>query len=39
VSVPFVLGTPLADVPQDTAKFRGPDRVELPQPEPEFQFF
>ncbi|MFC7100205.1 CocE/NonD family hydrolase C-terminal non-catalytic domain-containing protein [Nonomuraea rubra] len=39
VSVPFVLGTPLADVPQDTAKFRGPERVELPQPEPEFQFF
>ncbi|MGP4098169.1 Xaa-Pro dipeptidyl-peptidase [Nonomuraea sp. KM90] len=39
VTVPFVLGTPLADVPQDKAKFRGPDRIELPAPEPEFQFF
>ncbi|MEQ4725471.1 Xaa-Pro dipeptidyl-peptidase [Nonomuraea sp. B19D2] len=39
VAVPFVLGTPLADVPKDAATFRGPDRVELPQPEPEFSFF
>ncbi|GAA1743489.1 Xaa-Pro dipeptidyl-peptidase [Nonomuraea bangladeshensis] len=39
VSVPFVLGTPLADVPQDKARFHGPDRVELPQPEEGFTFF
>ncbi|SDM55754.1 Xaa-Pro dipeptidyl-peptidase [Nonomuraea jiangxiensis] len=41
VTLPFVLGTPLAeaDVPQDAAKFRGPDRVELPEPEPGFHFF
>ncbi|GAA3259007.1 CocE/NonD family hydrolase C-terminal non-catalytic domain-containing protein [Nonomuraea helvata] len=39
VVVPFVLGTPLADVPKDTRTFRGPDRVELPRPEPEFSFF
>ncbi|MBF8187455.1 Xaa-Pro dipeptidyl-peptidase [Nonomuraea sp. K274] len=39
VVVPFVLGTPLTDVPKDKVKFHGPDRVELPQPETEFQFF
>ncbi|MEU6725392.1 Xaa-Pro dipeptidyl-peptidase [Nonomuraea wenchangensis] len=39
VAVPFVLGTPLADVPQDKARFHGPDRVELPQPEEGFTFF
>jgi X-Pro dipeptidyl-peptidase len=39
VVVPFVLGTPLADVPKDTATFRGPERLDLPQPEPEFTFF
>ncbi|MFI9835568.1 Xaa-Pro dipeptidyl-peptidase [Nonomuraea sp. NPDC051941] len=39
VVVPFVLGTPLADVPQDTTTFRGPDRVELPEPDREFSFF
>ncbi|MFG6191376.1 Xaa-Pro dipeptidyl-peptidase [Nonomuraea sp. JJY05] len=39
VVVPFVLGTPLADVPRDTNTFRGPDRVELPEPEPGFSFF
>ncbi|RVX43292.1 X-Pro dipeptidyl-peptidase [Nonomuraea polychroma] len=39
VVVPFALTTPLADVPQDKARFHGPDRIELPKPEPEFQFF
>ncbi|MCK2217650.1 Xaa-Pro dipeptidyl-peptidase [Actinomadura sp. ATCC 31491] len=39
VVVPFVLGTPLTDMPQDKARFHGPDRVELPQPEAKFQFF
>ncbi|MEU6779557.1 Xaa-Pro dipeptidyl-peptidase [Nonomuraea angiospora] len=39
VVVPFVLGTPLADVPRDTTTFRGPDRVELPEPDREFSFF
>ncbi|MFF4617917.1 Xaa-Pro dipeptidyl-peptidase [Nonomuraea jabiensis] len=39
VVVPFVLGTPLADVPRDATTFRGPDRVELPEPDREFSFF
>ncbi|MFF4195110.1 Xaa-Pro dipeptidyl-peptidase [Nonomuraea sp. NPDC001831] len=39
VSVPFVLGTPLADVPQDSATFRGPRQLDLPEPEPGFRFF
>ncbi|MEO3868935.1 Xaa-Pro dipeptidyl-peptidase [Nonomuraea sp. B12E4] len=39
VTLPFVLGTPLADVPKDTARFHGPDQVELPEPEPGFHFF
>jgi X-Pro dipeptidyl-peptidase len=39
VVVPFVLGTPLADVPKDSATFRGPERLDLPEPDPEFQFF
>jgi X-Pro dipeptidyl-peptidase len=39
VVVPFVLGTPLAEVPKDKLKFRGPDQLDLPRPEPEFQFF
>ncbi|MCF6474518.1 Xaa-Pro dipeptidyl-peptidase [Nonomuraea sp. MG754425] len=39
VSLPLVLGTPLTDVPQDTAKFRGPQRLDLPEPEPGFHFF
>ncbi|GAA3693118.1 Xaa-Pro dipeptidyl-peptidase [Nonomuraea antimicrobica] len=39
VSVPFVLGTPLADVPKDTARFRGPEKLDLPAPENEFTFF
>jgi X-Pro dipeptidyl-peptidase len=37
VVVPFALGTPLADVPKDTSTFRGPQRIELP--EPDFTFF
>ncbi|MFI7463628.1 Xaa-Pro dipeptidyl-peptidase [Nonomuraea sp. NPDC049646] len=39
VSVPFVLGTPLADVPKDSATFRGPRQLDLPEPEPGFRFF
>ncbi|NUW42912.1 Xaa-Pro dipeptidyl-peptidase [Nonomuraea rhodomycinica] len=39
VSVPFVLGTALTDVPGNRAGFRGPSRVELPEAEPEFSFF
>ncbi|MEU6710096.1 Xaa-Pro dipeptidyl-peptidase [Nonomuraea sp. NPDC046802] len=39
VIVPFVLGTPLAEMPKDTAKFRGPQQPDLPKPEMEFQFF
>ncbi|MGP3912090.1 Xaa-Pro dipeptidyl-peptidase [Nonomuraea sp. 10N515B] len=39
VVVPFALTTPLADVPQDKARFHGPDRIELPKPESAFQFF
>ncbi|MER6576859.1 Xaa-Pro dipeptidyl-peptidase [Nonomuraea sp. NPDC001023] len=39
VSVPFVLGTPLADVPEDSATFRGPRQLDLPEPEPGFRFF
>ncbi|QFY11578.1 CocE/NonD family hydrolase [Nonomuraea phyllanthi] len=39
VVVPFVLGTPLTEMPKDSATFRGPARVELPQPDPEFSFF
>ncbi|MGW0808032.1 Xaa-Pro dipeptidyl-peptidase [Nonomuraea sp. NPDC002799] len=39
IVVPFVLGTPLTEVPQDTARFNGPAEVTLPQPEPEFTFF
>ncbi|MFI9589984.1 Xaa-Pro dipeptidyl-peptidase [Nonomuraea sp. NPDC052265] len=39
VAVPFVLGTPLADVPKDSATFRGPQQLDLPEPEPGFQFF
>ncbi|MFG3440679.1 Xaa-Pro dipeptidyl-peptidase [Nonomuraea sp. NPDC047897] len=39
VSVPFALGTPLADVPKDRTTFRGPARFELPEPEREFSFF
>jgi X-Pro dipeptidyl-peptidase len=37
LSVPFVLGAPLTDVPKDTARFRGPERVDLPQPEQRFE--
>ncbi|MET8862568.1 Xaa-Pro dipeptidyl-peptidase [Nonomuraea sp. NPDC004580] len=39
VSVPFVLGTPLADVPKDATTFRGPEKLDLPEPEPGFHFF
>jgi X-Pro dipeptidyl-peptidase len=39
VSVPFVLGTPLADVPKDATTFRGPAEPALPEPEPGFHFF
>ncbi|MFI6181264.1 Xaa-Pro dipeptidyl-peptidase [Nonomuraea sp. NPDC051191] len=39
VAVPFVLGTPLTDVPKDGATFRGPRQLDLPEPEPGFQFF
>lgn len=39
VSVPFALGTPLADVPKDRTTFRGPERFELPEPDREFSFF
>ncbi|MEU1384932.1 MULTISPECIES: Xaa-Pro dipeptidyl-peptidase [unclassified Nonomuraea] len=39
VTVPFVLGTPLADVPKDSATFRGPRQLDLPEPEPGFRFF
>ncbi|NUS08850.1 MAG: Xaa-Pro dipeptidyl-peptidase [Nonomuraea sp.] len=39
VVVPFVLGTPLADVPQDKLRFNGPQRLDLPEPEPGFRFF
>ncbi|MFC4006733.1 Xaa-Pro dipeptidyl-peptidase [Nonomuraea purpurea] len=39
VVVPFVLGTPLAEMPKDTAKFRGPQQPDLPKPETKFQFF
>ncbi|MGW2221314.1 Xaa-Pro dipeptidyl-peptidase [Nonomuraea sp. NPDC001684] len=39
VTVPLVLGTPLADVPKDSATFRGPRQLDLPEPEPGFRFF
>ncbi|MFG1971933.1 Xaa-Pro dipeptidyl-peptidase [Nonomuraea fuscirosea] len=39
VTVPFVLGTPLPDVPKDTSRFRGPEKLDLPEPEPGFHFF
>ncbi|MGW4404071.1 Xaa-Pro dipeptidyl-peptidase [Nonomuraea sp. NPDC004702] len=39
VAVPLVLGTPLADVPKDSATFRGPRQLDLPEPEPGFRFF
>ncbi|RSN04316.1 Xaa-Pro dipeptidase [Nonomuraea sp. WAC 01424] len=39
VAVPLVLGTPLADVPKDLSRFRGPQQLDLPEPEPGFQFF
>lgn len=39
VSIPFVLGTPLADVPKDVSTFRGPERFDLPEPDQRFSFF
>ncbi|MFG1699090.1 Xaa-Pro dipeptidyl-peptidase [Nonomuraea sp. NPDC049309] len=39
VSLPFVLGSPLADVPKDATTFRGPADPALPEPEPGFHFF
>ncbi|MFI6905052.1 Xaa-Pro dipeptidyl-peptidase [Nonomuraea sp. NPDC050394] len=36
VRVPFVLGSPLADVPQDRTAFRGPALLDLPEPENTF---
>ena len=39
VVLPFVLGTPLTEVPQDGSRFRGPQEPNLPEPEPGFTFF
>jgi X-Pro dipeptidyl-peptidase len=39
VTMPFVLGTPLADLPKDRARFIGPQEPRLPEPEPGFSFF
>ncbi|SEL06117.1 Xaa-Pro dipeptidyl-peptidase [Nonomuraea pusilla] len=39
VVVPFALSLPLSDMPKDKARFRGPGRIELPQPERTFDFF
>lgn len=36
VIVPLVLGTPLGDVPKDKVKFRGPQQLDLPEPENAF---
>ncbi|MEU7744490.1 Xaa-Pro dipeptidyl-peptidase [Nonomuraea sp. NPDC049158] len=36
VIVPFTQGAPLVDVPKDTTQFRGPARIDLPEPENSF---
>ncbi|GAA0912051.1 Xaa-Pro dipeptidyl-peptidase [Nonomuraea longicatena] len=36
IVVPFVAGTPLAEAPKDTRAFRGPELLDLPEPENAF---